>query len=84
MVCHIRTNVYLGDFYQETYTFYDEDGKTYWTRAHRLRKQRLSTDVERRIHMNVGGEKVDYPSRDNTNSEISFASTIFYQYSYLY
>jgi hypothetical protein len=33
LVCRIRTNVYLGDFYQETYTFYGEDGKTYWTRG---------------------------------------------------
>jgi hypothetical protein len=31
LVCHIRTNGYLGEFYQEIYTFYDAGGKTHWT-----------------------------------------------------
>jgi hypothetical protein len=31
LVCHIRTNGYDGKFYAETYTFYDKEGKTYWT-----------------------------------------------------
>ena len=31
LVRHIRANGYNGKFYQETYTFYDEGGKTYWT-----------------------------------------------------
>ena len=31
LVRHIRAKGYLGKFYQETYTFYDEGGMTYWT-----------------------------------------------------
>jgi hypothetical protein len=31
LVRHIRANGYLGKFYQETYTFFDEGGKTFWT-----------------------------------------------------
>ena len=31
LVSHIRKNGYEGKFYQETYTYYDEDGMLYWT-----------------------------------------------------
>jgi hypothetical protein len=31
LVRHIRANGYDSKFYQEIYTFFDEDGKTYWT-----------------------------------------------------